>query len=270
MSEESTGGSIPPVWKRLIPRGWKRLEANEAAAILKEFREGRATDWKTLCQALEITWAPVTTPGPSSFDVFLRVRELVRIGLLQADDPEDLETSKIRVTELLSELQSVLGLSLTFLTTVDRSRSMTVEPLFGIPDTLIEKLDVFVLMPFKVDMLPVYEDHIKPTCASMGLTVRRADDFFTAHSVVQDIWKAIVSARSIVADCTDRNPNVFYEIGLAHTIGKPTILLTQRAEDIPFDLRHLRHIAYQLTPRGMKEFETKFKETVRNALEIED
>lgn len=85
----------------------------------------------------------------------------------------------------------------------------------------------------------------------------------TAQSVVQDIWTAIVSARLIVVDCTDRNPNVFYEIGLAHTIGKPTILLTQRAEDIPFDLRHLRCIDYQLTPRGMKEFETKFKQTVQ-------
>jgi hypothetical protein len=95
-------------------------------------------------------------------------------------------------------------------------------------------------MPFNADMLPVYEDHIKPTCASMGLTVRRADDFFTAHSVVQDIWQAIVSARFIVADCTNRIPNVSYEIGLAHTIGKPTILLTQKSEDVPFDLRHLR------------------------------
>ena len=100
----------------------------------------------------------------------------------------------------------------------------------------------------------------------MGVTVRRADDFFTAHSVVQDIWKAIVSARLIVADCTDRNPNVFYEIGLAHTIGKSTILLTQREEDIPFDLQQRRYIAYQFTPPGMKEFEIKFKETVQNVL----
>jgi hypothetical protein len=76
----------------------------------------------------------------------------------------------------------------------------------------------------------------------------------------------MVSARLIVADCTDRNPNVFYEIGLAHTIGKPTILLTQKSEDVPFDLRHLRYIEYQLTPRGMKEFEAKFKETIRNVL----
>jgi hypothetical protein len=121
----------------------------------------------------------------------------------------------------------------------------------------------------KFHVLPVYEDHIKPTCASLGLTVRRADDFFTADAIVEDIWKAIVSARLIVADCTDRNPNVFYEIGLAHTIGKPTILLTQRAEDIPFDLRHLRYITYQLTPRGMKEFETKFKQTVQTVLSAE-
>jgi hypothetical protein len=146
---------------------------------------------------------------------------------------------------------------------------MRVEPLFGIPDTIVEKLDVFVLMPFKADMLPVYEDHIKPTCASLGLTVRRADDFFTANRVVEDIWKAMVSARLIVADCTDRNPNVFYEIGLAHTIGKPTILLAQREEDIPFDLRHWRYISYKYTPPGMKAFETKLKKTVQSVLSAE-
>jgi hypothetical protein len=159
-----------------------------------------------------------------------------------------------------------LDLSFTFLSSFDRDRCITVEPLFRKPDTLIEKLDVFVLMPFNDDMLPVYEDHIKPTCASMGVTVRRADDFFSAHSVVEDIWKGIVSAHSIVADCTGRNPNVFYEIGLAHTLGKPTILLTQREKDIPFDLRHLRYISYKPTLGGMKEFEAKFKETVRSVL----
>ena len=87
-------------------------------------------------------------------------------------------------------------------------------------------------MPFKADMLPVYEDLIKPTCASMGLTVRRADDS-TAHSVVGIFGRLSVSARLIVADCTDRNPNVFYEIGLAHTIGKPTILVTQKIRGRP-------------------------------------
>jgi Mrr N-terminal domain len=181
-------------------------------------------------------------------------------------DDQNIERANIRVTELLFRLQNALGISLVSLASFNPRYSMIVEPLFGLPGTLPESLDVFVLMPFKDDMLPVYQDHIKPTCESLELTVRRGDYFFTADSVVQDIWKAIVSARLIVADCTDRNPNVFYEIGLAHAIGKPTILLTQKSEDVPFDLRHLRYVAYQLTPRGMREFETTFRETVRNAL----
>jgi len=142
---------------------------------------------------------------------------------------------------------------------------MVIEPMFGLPKEL-EKLDVFVLMPFKEELSPVYEDHIKPTCVKLGLTVQRGDDFFTAKAVVEDIWAAISSARLVIADCTDRNPNVFYEIGVAHTIGQPTILLTQRPEDVPFDLRHLRYIRYQLTPRGMKEFEKTLHGTIHNCL----
>ena len=192
--------------------------------------------------------------------------ELIDAGLLQTDK-HDLGTAKFSVTEYLLKLQSLMGFSLNFLASFDRDRCMTLEPLFGLPRMVgpWSKPDVFVLMPFKDDMKPIYEDHITPTCSSLGLFVRRADDFFTANLVVSDVWNAIAGARLIVADCTDRNPNVFYEIGLAHTIGQPTILLTQREEDIPFDLRHLRYIAYQLPPRGMKEFETKFKETLRTS-----
>jgi hypothetical protein len=246
------------------------------AVILLYFRDGHVTDLQTLFKALGVEHGSTTEENVIRSSAGYIVENLISAGLLRADDPEaetspfstgvNLERARISVTELLSRVQAALDISLTFLASFDRHTSMPVEPIFGLPEGLVESLDVFVLMPFKDDMLPVYEDHIKPTCASLKLSVRRADDFFTADSVVGDIWKAIVNARLIVADCTDRNPNVFYEIGLAHTIGKPTILLTQKSEDVPFDLRHWRHIAYQLTPRGMKEFETKFKETVRNVL----
>jgi hypothetical protein len=265
------------------PTKSEQLEANPAAAILLEFREGRATDMETLYRAFGLRWPPQTRERLDDtlpFRLDSIVEKLVGIGLLQADDSNDgqlsewgtripnLWLSKIRTTELLAKLQGALDLSLTFLASFDHRKSMAAKPLFGVPDTLTESLDVFVLMPFKVDMLPVYEDHIKPTCASLNLTVRRDDDFFTVDSVINHIWRAIASARLIVADCTDRNPNVFYEIGMAHTIGKPTILIAQKSEDVPFDLRHLRYIAYQHTPRGMKEFEQKFQETVRNVLDI--
>jgi hypothetical protein len=280
MSEEGTGpvsreneDEHPEVVERRVQNVVK-LCANRAAVLLL-FRDGQAQDMVTLSEAIGLrsqfdrAWYP-------SYWYMARehlgnsVEKLIEAGLLQADKPIPIDSwskdNKITATELVRKVQTALDLSLKSLASFDRDKSMTVEPLFGIPDPIVEKLDVFVLMPFKADMLPVYEDHIKPTCTSMGLTVRRGDDFFTANSVVQDIWKGIVSARLIVADCTDRNPNVFYEIGLAHTIGKPTILLTRREEDIPFDLRYLRYIPYEHTPRGMKGFETTFKETLRNVL----
>lgn len=122
--------------------------------------------------------------------------------------------------------------------------------------------DVFVLMPFEEVLRPVFIDHIKSVAERLGLRVGRADDFFSSNSVVQEIWAAICNAKVVLADCTGRNPNVFYEIGLAHALGKTTILISQRLEDVPFDLRHLRVIIYEFTPRGMHEFESVLDATL--------
>jgi hypothetical protein len=58
-------------------------------------------------------------------------------------------------------------------------------------------------------------------------------------------------AKVIIADCTGSNPNAFYKIGLAHTLGKPVILTSQSVRDVPFDLRYLHFISYEYTPQGM-------------------
>lgn len=125
--------------------------------------------------------------------------------------------------------------------------------------------EVFVLMPFTPALKPVYDDHIKRAllASELKLRVGRANEFFGVGSIMSDIWSAIHAARTVVADCTGRNPNVFYEIGLAHAIGKHTILISQSLDDIPFDLRHLRIIVYEYTPRGMQAFETTLIETIR-------
>jgi hypothetical protein len=121
-------------------------------------------------------------------------------------------------------------------------------------------------MPFDLNMQRVYEDHIKNVAASLSLKVTRADDFFTAHAVMQDVWTAICRSRIIIADCTSKNPNVFYEIGIAHTIGKPVVLITQNNEDVPFDLRSIRYIPYEYTPPGMRRFEGDLANTIKTAL----
>jgi hypothetical protein len=127
--------------------------------------------------------------------------------------------------------------------------------------------DIFVLMPFAPELRPVYEDQIRRVAHALQLSVKRADDFFTTGSIVDDVWDAINAAKILIADCTGRNPNVFYELGIAHAIGKPVILITQDRDDVPVDVRHRRYIEYEFTPRGMSEFEERLANTIRTTLQ---
>jgi hypothetical protein len=144
--------------------------------------------------------------------------------------------------------------------------SLTATPLFGEPYKSTYLPDLFMLMPFSRELKPVFEDHVKKVAANLGLSAGRADDFFSKGSIMQDVWSAIYYAKVIVADCTKRNPNVFYEIGIAHTLGKDTILISQALKDIPFDLRHLRTIIYEFTPRGMADLESSLESTLKSLL----
>lgn len=136
------------------------------------------------------------------------------------------------------------------------------ESVFGQPKPSGSWPDLFMLMPFTEQMSPVFSDHVKEVASRVGLSAARADDFFSVGSVVEDIWSAVYHSKVIVADCTGRNPNVFYEVGMAHTLGKDSILISQSIDDVPFDLRHLRVIHYEYTPRGMSTFEQKLEETL--------
>jgi hypothetical protein len=135
----------------------------------------------------------------------------------------------------------------------------------GPPEKKDDWPEVFVLMPFRDELKPVYEGHIKKSIAKLKLRIGRGDEIFGPGPIVNDVWSAIHAARVIVADCTGRNPNVFYEIGLAHAVGRHTILISQSLDDIPFDLRHLRTIQYEYTPPGMKAFEKILIEMIRRA-----
>lgn len=113
----------------------------------------------------------------------------------------------------------------------------------------------FVLMPFLKEMDPIYLDHIKSSVESEGINCQRADEILGTNIITFDIWEKINRARFIIADLTGKNPNVFYEIGLAHALGKEVILITQTMDDVLFDLKSIRCIVYSYTPRGMKDLE---------------
>lgn len=143
-----------------------------------------------------------------------------------------------------------------------RQRIVQINPLFTGRNFLVEPDLCFVLMPFRDDLRPVYDDHIRPVIEGLSLRCQRADDIFRHTAIIEDIWESINKARFLIADLTGKNPNVFYEVGVAHTVGKDVILITQSIDDVPFDLRHLRHIQYSYTPRGMEGFEQQLQNTV--------
>jgi hypothetical protein len=87
------------------------------------------------------------------------------------------------------------------------------------------------------------------------LRCRRADDIWENPAVIQDVVSLIDRSAVVVCDCTGRNPNVFYETGIAHALGREVILITQSEADIPFDLRHLRYVRYLNNGEGRAELQ---------------
>jgi nucleoside 2-deoxyribosyltransferase len=103
----------------------------------------------------------------------------------------------------------------------------------------------FVLMPFDTSFDDIYRLGIKETAEKLGIRAERVDEqIFHKENILDRIYSQIDTADFIIADLTGRNPNVFYETGYAHAKGKLCLLLTSRADDIPFDLKHHRHIIY--------------------------
>ena len=102
----------------------------------------------------------------------------------------------------------------------------------------------FVLMPFGQPFDGYYQHVIKPAVKRAGLEALRADEIYGTKAIIQDIWESIWKTRLVIADVSGRNPNVNYELGLCHALGLPTILLTKRIEDVPFDYRHRRCLVY--------------------------
>lgn len=102
----------------------------------------------------------------------------------------------------------------------------------------------FVLMPFKDPFDTYYVTIIKPAVIAAGLECQRGDSLFRPSPIMGDIWEMIQKAQVLVAELTEKNANVFYELGLGHAIGKPIVLISETIEDVPFDLRPLRVIFY--------------------------
>ena len=134
-------------------------------------------------------------------------------------------------------------------------RVVTFAPdVFRIPDKPVEMNMLSVMMPFEGRFVGTYTA-IRNVCVRLGINCRRADDIWDNSILIQDVFDLIFTSRAVITDFTDRNPNVFYETGVAHTLGKIVIPITQSVGDIPFDLRHHRALTYLPNAEGLLKLE---------------
>jgi hypothetical protein len=126
----------------------------------------------------------------------------------------------------------------------------------------------FVMMPFAEPLGAYYKSIYEPAITKAGLRAVRADDeIFATGKVIDQIWSGITTAKVLVAELTGRNPNVFYELGLAHALQKPVVLVSSNQEDVPFDLQHIRVIYYDMRdPFWGEKLIAKVSENVISAL----
>lgn len=119
----------------------------------------------------------------------------------------------------------------------------------------------FVIMQFTEEFNALYKDVIRPVCKAHGYKVIRGDDFYSSGVIMDDITKSIRAASLIIVDVTPDNANVFYEVGFAHAINKPTILLSdKKRERLPFDISGFRTLFYDNTIGGKGMVEARLKE----------
>ena len=133
------------------------------------------------------------------------------------------------------------------------------------------KQKCFVLMPFGNPFDKYYEQIYTPAIQNVKLQPLRGDSLWRPSPIMSDIWRFVQESIVLIADLTGRNPNVFYELGLAHANGKPVVLVAETMDDVPFDLRGLRVITFDRSNPSWgatlcTQIESSLKETLADIL----
>lgn len=176
---------------------------------------------------------------------------------------------------LRTEAQRLVG-QLHALEAEKRGEGLFVKPRWSLPSDASKGKTVFWLMPFPKDgaapnlrsMEEVFQNLLRPSIEKhFSMSVVRADDIFDTGEIMQSIWENIFLADVLVADLTGRNPNVFYEVGLADVLNKEVILLSQSIDDVPFDLRGRRVLIYDVNYPGPDRLRKDLLTTLKTVLE---
>jgi hypothetical protein len=121
---------------------------------------------------------------------------------------------------------------------------------FRVPAEPLDNNLVSVMMPFHAGFNEVH-GAIEQAANAVGMVCQRADNIWEEDEVIQDIFSLIYRSGIVVCDFTGQNPNVFYEAGIAHTLGRAVVPISQNEQHVPFDLRHHRFLHYLNNGEGL-------------------
>ena len=241
-------------------------EIGNGALILLLLRESKT--WEELCERYEYADPSQIETNTTTMALLKKLHELRELEIISFDTQNDemKPVGEIKETGVWTKIRvSFGGMSLSEVALLSRlATGMAVVPVFGRPRRSKERIDIFVLMPFKAELQKVYQNHISKLGEELGLVVKRADDIISAAPFMEKVWDGICAAELIIADCTQKNPNVFYEIGMAHTVGKKVVLITRSEDDIPSDIKHYDYIPYVYDPEGTELLIEKLRNFIHN------
>ncbi len=135
---------------------------------------------------------------------------------------------------------------------------------FTLPTSVPEPDLVAVMMPF-AGFDAVY-DALKSAAAAADMRCQCADDIWEDDAIMTDVVSLIWRSSVVISDLTGRNANVFYETGIAHTLGRDLIQITQAAADVPFDLQSLRYVKYLPNGEGLQALQAAVTSRLRTLL----
>jgi uridine kinase/nucleoside 2-deoxyribosyltransferase len=126
----------------------------------------------------------------------------------------------------------------------------------------------FVLIPFKDEYQQLYEAVLEPTLTEAGYVALKADQPALPGDIPEEVIKGIISADVVVADCSEPNPNVFYELGVSHAVGNKTIVLSNDPENLAFYLRQHRVLVYRRDRDGRQLLRANLKQWLHSMSEL--
>jgi hypothetical protein len=186
-------------------------------------------------------------------NIFVVLNQIIKKDPKNFNEIKSYQADKFS-TPLVSELISTAH-------TETPKRIITFSPqVFAIPNKQQNEKLVTVMLPFK---LQKSFEAVKIACNNLGLDCSKADDIWENPTFIQDIFDLIFTCRVVVADLTGKNQNIFYEVGIAHTLGKTVVPITQSMADVPSDLGHHRALLYCPNEQGYKDLTTEIEKRLK-------